>query len=99
MLQNICPKLVLVLEGGYKLDIISDCVCACVGALLGDQIQWRNSARPKKEARLAIERTLRIHRQFWTSLRSPASVDIMSVQLISGHGACHAGPDKSKLEL
>jgi hypothetical protein len=101
MLQNICSRLVLVLEGGYKLDVISECVCACVGALLGDQIQLRNSARPKKEARLAIERTLRVHRQFWSSLRSPASVDILSEQVIvGGYDACHRGNcDNSDPEL
>merc|ERR1712187_246402 len=82
LLQNACPKLVLVLEGGYKLDVISKCVSGCLSALLGDRIAFCTHAQPKKEARLSIERTLRAHRPFWTSLSKDARLDILSPQVI-----------------
>jgi len=82
ILQSICPKLVLVLEGGYELAIISECVCACVRTLLGDEIHLRTEARPKKEARLSIERTLRSHRAYWTGLNE-ADADVMSITAIA----------------
>lgn len=89
MLQNVCSRVILVLEGGYRLDVISDCVCACIRSLLGDHVPMRTSARPKKQARLAIERTLRAHRRFWSSLRSPGVVDMMSDQIVSLMGSAH----------
>lgn len=79
MLQTVCSKIVLALEGGYKLGPISECVCACARMLLGDELPMRGEVRPKKEARISIERTLRAHRPFWASLRD---VDIMSVTTI-----------------
>jgi histone deacetylase 6 len=82
MLQNSCPKLILVLEGGYKLEVISECVSGCLSALLGDPVALCTHAQPKKEARLSIERTLRAHRPFWACLCKNARLDVMSPQAI-----------------
>lgn len=35
-LQQVCPKIVLVLEGGYQLNVIDQCVYECAQVLLGD---------------------------------------------------------------
>ena len=35
ILQGICPKIAMVLEGGYNLDAISNSAVACLKALLG----------------------------------------------------------------
>merc|ERR1712100_791596 len=69
-------------EGGYKLDVISACVSACLSTLLGDPVDQRTHVQPKKEARLSIERTLRAHRPFWTSLCKDARQEIMSPHAI-----------------
>merc|ERR1712137_575488 len=79
LLQDICPKVVLTLEGGYKLGPMSACVTACTRALLGDHVALPCDVRPKREARLSIERTLGSLRPFWNSLRSIETVDIMTV--------------------
>lgn len=68
MLEAVCSKIVLVLEGGYELGSISECMCACTRTLLGDKVHSKTRVQPKKEARLSIERTLRAHRRFWSSL-------------------------------
>lgn len=69
MLQAlVCPRVVLVLEGGYEVAVLSKCVCACARALLGDEVVERAVVRPKRQARHSLERTLRAHRPFWSSL-------------------------------
>merc|ERR1712107_776681 len=46
------------------------------------------------------ERTLRTHRQFWASLRSPAAVNILSEQVVSVlDGTRHEGADSLDPEL
>jgi len=65
----VCPRIVMVLEGGYDVGVLSKCICACAHALLGDDIAERSSVRPKSQARHSLERTLRAHRPFWRSLR------------------------------
>lgn len=34
LLKSICPKVAMVLEGGYNLDVLPDCAEACIRALL-----------------------------------------------------------------
>jgi len=87
MLQGICPQVVLALEGGYKLGPISKCVSACARALLGESIPLRAEVRPKREACLSIERTLRSHRPFWPSLRNAKGSDVMSAASILIEGS------------
>merc|ERR1712032_448551 len=69
---------VLVLEGGYELAVIAECTCACVRTLLGDPLDLLTEVRPKKEARLSLERTLRAHRPFWAALASVESTSSVS---------------------
>jgi len=113
MLQTICPKLVLVMEGGYELGSIAECMCACGRVLLGDQVHCRSKVKPKKDARLSIERTLRAHRPFWISLQG--GTDVMSDSWIhlqpteaNDQGGCrtdlcsdvqHVGPPEDSSEL
>jgi histone deacetylase 6 len=68
MLQSICPKVVLMLEGRYDLGIVPQCALACVQALLGDPLRFRTDLKPRKEALLSIERTFRAQRPFWKCL-------------------------------
>lgn len=83
MLQPLCSKIVLVLEGGYDLGVIPQCACACMKALLGDSLNLRTEVRPKKEARLSIERTLRAHQPFWNSLGGNDISELISTTAIS----------------
>mmetsp|Transcript_105275 Transcript_105275/g.164143 ORF Transcript_105275/g.164143 Transcript_105275/m.164143 type:complete len:539 (-) Transcript_105275:129-1745(-) len=82
MLQAICPKVVLALEGGYKLNPMAECISACTRALLGDDFSQRCEVRPKHEARLSIERTLRSLRSFWNSLRTSEQFDLLTITAI-----------------
>lgn len=82
MLQSICPKLVLALEGGYKLGPMSNCVSACIRALLGKKVSLCADVRPKNEARLSIERGLRSHRPCWASLRTAESTNCITATSI-----------------
>ena len=52
MLQNLCPRVVLVLEGGYKISVVPEHVAACTRALLGDDLELRKEAIPSDEARV-----------------------------------------------
>lgn len=74
LLQRVCPKVVLVLEGGYNLDATAQCADACTRALLGDAVSLYASLRPKDGARVCLESTMKAHQPFWRSLRSPSSV-------------------------
>merc|ERR1719199_1910770 len=66
--MSVTSRVVLILEGGYDLTVIPECAAACIKSLLGDNLPWRNEVMPKREARVAIEQTMRSHRQYWTSL-------------------------------
>jgi len=73
MLQSVCSRVVLVLEGGYETGVVSDCFTACARALLGDDLNLRSQVHPKNEARLSIERTLHEHRPYWNCLQTMPS--------------------------
>jgi len=45
-LQSVCPKIVLVLEGGYNLSAISNSAVACVQALLNSRASATTGLRP-----------------------------------------------------
>mmetsp|Transcript_42422 Transcript_42422/g.79621 ORF Transcript_42422/g.79621 Transcript_42422/m.79621 type:complete len:545 (-) Transcript_42422:75-1709(-) len=92
MLQSVCPKTVLVLEGGYDLGVVPLCVCACTRALLGDSLSLRAEVKPKMEARFSIERTWRAHRCFWTSLDISGALDLISKDVIALDVAVSATP-------
>lgn len=80
MLMGITSRVVLVLEGGYDLSVIPECASACTKALLGDKLSWRTEVKPKREARVAIEQTMRSHRQYWQSLDD--SVNVITAESI-----------------
>jgi len=82
MLMRITPRVVLILEGGYDLSVIPDCAAACTKALLGDRLQWRTEVAPKREARIAIEQTLRSQRPFWSSLSDDSCINVMTTPAI-----------------
>jgi len=95
MLQSVSPNIVLVLEGGYEPAVIAECTCACVRALLGDPLDLRTEVRPKKEACLSLERTLRSHGPFWASLASSecaSSASIAPVIMLDVVGIGHTPP-------
>jgi len=96
MLQELCPQVVLVLEGGYNLGVISECFTACARTLLGEDVALRGEARPKGEARLSIERTLRAHRPFWDRLNglgagSASPIPLLGVYAPGGISEAIAG--------
>jgi len=74
MLQRVCPKVVLVLEGGYNLEATAQCADACTRVLLGEDVPLYGSLRPKDEARVCLERTMQAQRPFWPSLPSSSAV-------------------------
>lgn len=78
MLMSVTSRVVLILEGGYDLSVIPDCASACTRALLGDKITWRTEVMPKREARIAIEQTMRSHRACWQCLTNDDSGKIMT---------------------
>ena len=68
MLQSLCERLVLVLEGGYTLSVTAKCVAACIAVLLGDKPAVTSagaSVSPKPEACYSIVRTLRALEPHW----------------------------------
>merc|ERR1719333_635043 len=76
--MSVTSRVVLILEGGYDLSVIPDCASACTRALLGDKITWRTEVMPKREARIAIEQTMRSHRACWQCLTNDDSGKIMT---------------------
>eukprot|EP00927_Polykrikos_kofoidii_P008086 TRINITY_DN13345_c0_g1_i1.p1 TRINITY_DN13345_c0_g1~~TRINITY_DN13345_c0_g1_i1.p1 ORF type:complete len:629 (-),score=82.60 TRINITY_DN13345_c0_g1_i1:89-1930(-) len=82
MLQKICPKVVLVLEGGYNLSATAECAVSCTRALLGDPVLFRTSSRPKDEARQALVHTLEAHWHFWSYLPDFAALRASTIPLI-----------------
>lgn len=97
MLQEVCPKVVLVLEGGYDLNVTADCFVACAQALLGDQLDMQSVAKPKDEARLSIERTLRAHRPFWSSLQESSAGSNALIPILGSRSP--GGVKESPLDL
>lgn len=83
MVQKACPKVILVLEGGYQPAVVAECFCSCARALLGDDIFMRTEVQPKKEARLSIERTLHTHLSYWPSLRKLPNSKLVSLNVTS----------------
>lgn len=47
ILQKICPRIALVLEGGYNLKSISESCVACIKALLGRQLDEERGPAPE----------------------------------------------------
>jgi histone deacetylase 6 len=61
-------RLVLALEGGYRLDAIAQSAAACVKVLQGEEPLAETLPTPNPLARRAIERTRSLHAPFWEGL-------------------------------
>lgn len=63
-------KIILALEGGYNIPIISECMAHCVKALLGYPIpQLRDDLKPCKSAVKSICHAVETHSKYWSSLK------------------------------
>uniref|UniRef100_A0A673VPU9 Protein deacetylase HDAC6 n=1 Tax=Suricata suricatta TaxID=37032 RepID=A0A673VPU9_SURSU len=63
-------RIILILEGGYNLTSISECMAACTRSLLGDPPPLLTLSRPPLSKALAsITKTIQVHRRYWHSLR------------------------------
>ncbi|KAL5475078.1 hypothetical protein EMCRGX_G027132 [Ephydatia muelleri] len=62
-------KVVIALEGGYNLTSISNSMCACAGALLGDAPPRMDSLTPNDAAIECIQSTVSHHSKYWRSLK------------------------------
>jgi histone deacetylase 6 len=62
-------KLILILEGGYNLNAISESASACLSVLLGDRIPALPTVRPVcKTAVQTISHIIQLQRRYWKSL-------------------------------
>ncbi|KAL3852489.1 hypothetical protein ACJMK2_016120 [Sinanodonta woodiana] len=62
-------KVVLVLEGGYNLVSISNCMAACTSVLLGDPCPHWAYKPPKEGAVNSIQNVIGTHKKYWKSLK------------------------------
>eukprot|EP00624_Nannochloropsis_granulata_P002705 evm.model.NODE_235_length_25475_cov_36.991245.7 len=71
-------RVVLALEGGYRLSVLGECVEACLGGLMGseggeggdkeEEEQEEEEGEIREEATEAIARTIAVHRKYWPCL-------------------------------
>jgi histone deacetylase 6 len=68
-------RVVLALEGGYRLSVLGECVEACLGGLMGEggeeeeeEEEEEKKGEIREEAVEAIERTMAAHRKYWPCL-------------------------------
>lgn len=70
MLKSIARgKMLVILEGGYSLDAISRSALAVAKVLLGEPPQDTVLGLPSVEAVEAVNEVMKIHSQYWKSLR------------------------------
>ncbi|CAD8092522.1 unnamed protein product [Paramecium sonneborni] len=69
-LQQICPKVLAVLEGGYNYDVTAACALATFKQLMGVPQQFNNDIQPCKCGISAVTTTVDKHKEFWTCLSS-----------------------------
>jgi len=62
-------KVIIALEGGYNLTSISNSMCACAAALLGDVLPPVESAVPNYYAVECIRNVAQVHAKYWKSLK------------------------------
>ncbi len=70
-------KLVMVLEGGYNVNTVSNCVVACINSLLGKSAPPRikTSRGPSAGVAEIIEKVKHVLAPFWKCLRPPRVVN------------------------
>ncbi|XP_068213599.1 uncharacterized protein HDAC6 isoform X1 [Palaemon carinicauda] len=79
-------RIVLSLEGGYNLNVISYCLTMCGKALLGDPIPPLESGLvPNKRAVETINNVIKTHSRYWSSLSFQVALPIEDV-LSQGFG-------------
>ncbi|XP_071809445.1 histone deacetylase 6-like isoform X3 [Asterias amurensis] len=70
MLCNLAKgKVIVVLEGGYNLNSISQSMAMCTRILLGDPCPAIDPGLPSHNAVKSILETLHVHRKYWKSLK------------------------------
>ncbi|XP_052780772.1 histone deacetylase 6-like isoform X1 [Mya arenaria] len=62
-------RVILVLEGGYNLVSISNCMSTCTSVLLGDSVPQWTYKEPQNVAVMTICDVLDTHKKFWKSLK------------------------------
>ncbi len=69
-LTEINPRIMVTLEGGYNLKMLTRGVEACLKALLGVDMPEPKGVRvpPAKDAMESIERTKTVHKKYWTCM-------------------------------
>ncbi|KAI9352818.1 hypothetical protein BDR26DRAFT_849907 [Obelidium mucronatum] len=66
-------KLVLALEGGIELKHMSECVAACVRALLQEKIKKKGRIQVSKDAMSTIEKVMTVQRRHWKCIEEKAT--------------------------
>ncbi|XP_035673909.1 histone deacetylase 6-like isoform X1 [Branchiostoma floridae] len=62
-------KLVLILEGGYNVQEMSQCMAACSRVLLGEAPPTVASGIPTRISETSIANTIQAHRKYWKCLQ------------------------------
>lgn len=61
-------KLLLVLEGGYNISVISDSSSACMSVLLGNDPPVIKNTIPRQATYQVVEKVTQIHSNYWNCL-------------------------------
>ncbi|XP_076330416.1 histone deacetylase 6 isoform X2 [Tachypleus tridentatus] len=73
-------RIILALEGGYNLTTISEAVCSCTDALLGNPLTpIPSTIKVSPSAIGSILNTIRVHKKYWSCLQF--DVDLPSYEL------------------
>ncbi|KAM7285946.1 histone deacetylase 6 [Ixodes scapularis] len=69
LLRNLAGgKLILQLEGGYNVDVVAECMAACMATLLGDPVMAVTDSRPSTSALASIKRARTAVKPYWKCL-------------------------------
>lgn len=78
ILCEISNKVVLVLEGGYELEVISASAAACISVLLGDPPEELELEEVLPEAKKTIETVKNIQKRFWSCFQEDTDSKVPS---------------------
>ncbi|KAL5014978.1 hypothetical protein ScPMuIL_009248 [Solemya velum] len=67
-------KIILVLEGGYNLESLANCMSSCVAVLLGEPVPSYSYTQPKKSAVKTICDVLDVQKKYWECLKFRVSI-------------------------
>lgn len=69
LLKNLARgKVVIQLEGGYNVDVVAECLAACMGTLLGDPCLPVSNMKPSTSALASIEKARSALAPYWKCL-------------------------------